>query len=586
MAVSSTSSSTSAATTNSIDVAGIVSQLMAYESKPLDAIKAKLSNQSAVISDLGTIKSKMATFQDAIQAFQDANTFKTASVSNSDSTVVSASVVNGATKGGHSLTVNNVATQSFFSLSGFSSETSSAGIGSDGFTISVGGNSYNSTTLSSGLDSSSSITDLASWINSIGENFQASVVQMDSAGTSWSLKIQGTETGADYAVSYDGLNTINTTKGTASTTETAKVEFAPLAAGETVILGGLTFTAGTSGATAAQLAAAFANIADSTIYTDINTANGLSDAAGGEFTTGVMTDWSTASVVDSSSIVFTSAQANTVLSTHLENAGSAVFSSKTVIQSAADASITFDGESYTRQSNSISDIVDGLTLQLLPGATNTTASITISAGENVAKTQINTLITAYNDLISSYKTMTANSYNSKTPGSFASSPSTLSFIAEIKSRFAQGISYQLSGEAKTISLSTLGIDLQLDGTAQFNQTNYDHAVSNDLGTLSNDLQTILSQGVYFSTDASSTDGLDDYITSQTGTSGSITSVISYEQETIWSLEKQQEAIQTRLDSKQAQLITQYSALNKLLFELSSTSSALTSALDALNKNKN
>jgi hypothetical protein len=77
MAVSSTSSSTSSATTNSIDVAGIVSQLMTYESKPLDAIKAQLSNQSAVISDLGTIKSKMATFQDAIQAFQDANTFKT-----------------------------------------------------------------------------------------------------------------------------------------------------------------------------------------------------------------------------------------------------------------------------------------------------------------------------------------------------------------------------------------------------------------------------------------------------------------------------------------------------------------------------
>ena len=585
MAVSSTSSSTSG-TTNAIDVAGIVSQLMTYESKPLDAIKAKLSTQSAVISDLGTIKSKMATFQDAIQAFQDADTFKTASVTNSDSTVLTASVVNGATKGGHSITVNNVATQSFFSLSGFSSETSVAGIGSDGFTISVGGNSYNSETLDSGLDSSSSISDLASWINSLGENFQASVVQMDSAGTSWSLKIQGTETGADYEVSYEGLNTINTTKGTASSTETANLEFAPLAAGKTVILGGLTFTAGTSGATAAQLAAAFANIADGTTFVDINTDNALSDAAGGVFTAGAMTDWSTASVVNLSSIVFTSSQTNTVLSAHLENTGSAVFSSKMVIQSAADASIIFDGESYTRQSNNITDIVEGLTLQLLPGASNTTASITISAGENVAKTQINALITAYNDLVSTYKTMTANSYNSKTPGSFASSPSTLSFIAEIKNRFAKGISYELAGEAKTISLSTLGIDLQLDGTAQFNQTSYDHAVSNDLGILSNDLQTILAKGVYFSTGASSTDGLDAYITSQTGSSGAITSIISYEQETIWSLEKQQEAIQTKLDSKQAQLISQYSALNTLLFQLSSTSSALTSALDALNNKNN
>jgi flagellar hook-associated protein 2 len=469
-------------------------------------------------------------------------------------------------------------------LSGYSSETSVAGIGSGGFTISVGGNSYNSTTLSSGLNSSSSIKDLAAWINSLGANFQASVVQMDAAGTNWSLKIQGTETGSDNAVTYSGLNTINTSKGTASSTETAKVEFAPVASGKTVILGGLTFTAGSSGATAAQLAAAFASITDGTSYSDINVANGLSDSAGGVFTAGMMTDWSTASVVDLSNIIFTSEQANTVLSTNLENTGTAVFSSKTVIRTATNADITFNGESYSRQSNSISDIVDGLTFQLLPGASNTNATITISAGENVAKTQINTLITAYNDLMSSYKTMTANSYNSKTPGSFASSPSTLSFIGEIKNRFAKGISYELSGEAKTISLSTLGIDLQVDGTAKFNQTSYDHAVSNDLGLLSDTLQTILAKGVYFSTNATSTGGLDAYITSQTGTSGAVTSIISYEQETIWYLEKQQAVIQTKLDSKQAQLISQYSALNTLLFQLSSTSNALTSALDALNKN--
>jgi flagellar hook-associated protein 2 len=583
MAVSSTSSNTSGAT-NAIDVAGIVSQLMTYESKPLDAIKAKLSNQSAVISDLGIIKSKMATFQDAIKTFQYGPTFNTASVTNSDATVLTASVVNGAAKGSHSITVNSVATQSFFSLSGYSSETSVAGIGSGGFTISVGGNSYNSTTLSSGLNSSSSIKDLAAWINSLGANFQASVVQMDAAGTNWSLKIQGTETGSDNAVTYRGLNTINTSKGTASSTETAKIEFAPVASGKTVILGGLTFTAGSSGATAAQLAAAFASITDGTSYSDINVANSLSDSAGGIFTAGTMTDWSTASVVDLSNIVFTSEQANTVLSTNLENTGTAVFSSKTVIRTATNADITFNGESYSRQSNSISDIVDGLTFQLLPGASNTNATITISAGENVAKTQINTLITAYNDLMSSYKTMTANSYNSKTPGSFASSPSTLSFIGEIKNRFAKGISYELSGEAKTISLSTLGIDLQVDGTAKFNQTSYDHAVSNDLGLLSDTLQTILAKGVYFSTNATSTGGLDAYITSQTGTSGAVTSIISYEQETIWYLEKQQAVIQTKLDSKQAQLISQYSALNTLLFQLSSTSNALTSALDALNKN--
>ena len=579
MAVSSTGSSTGSTNTNSIDVAGIVSQLMTYENKPLDAIKTKISNQGTIISDLGVIKSKMAAFQDAVQAFEDANTFQTATVTNSDSSVLTASVANGATKGGHSVTVNSVATQSFFSLSGYTSSTSVAGIGSDGFTISVGGNSYNSATLNSGLSSSSSISSLAAWINSLGENFQATVVQMDSAGTSWSLKIQGTETGADNAVTYSGLNTITTTKGTASSTETAKVEFASLASGKTVTLAGLTFTAGSSGATAAQLAAAFASIANGALYSDINTSNSLSVSAGGVFTAGTMTDWSTNSVVGSNSVVFTSSQANTVLTTHLQNSGTAVFSSQTVIGTAADSSITFDGELYSRQSNSISDIVEGLTLELLPSATNTTTSISIAAGEINAKTQINTLITAYNDLMSTYKTMTANSYNSKTPGSFANSPTTLSFVAEIKNRLAKGISYESAGTIKVISLSSLGVDLELDGTASFNQTNYDEAVSNGL-------QEMLSNGIYFSTSGSSTDGLDAYINSQSGGSGALTSIISYEQETIWSLQSQQDEMQIRLDSKQAQLINQYSALNTLLYNLSSTSSALTSALDALNNQNN
>ena len=579
MAVSSTGSSTGSINTNSIDVAGIVSQLMTYENKPLDAIKTKISNQGTIISDLGVIKSKMAAFQDAVQAFEDANTFQTATVTNSDSSVLTASVANGATKGGHSVTVNSVATQSFFSLSGYTSSTSVAGIGSDGFTISVGGNSYNSATLNSGLSSSSSISSLAAWINSLGENFQATVVQMDSAGTSWSLKIQGTETGADNAVTYSGLNTITTTKGTASSTETAKVEFASLASGKTVTLAGLTFTAGSSGATAAQLAAAFASIANGALYSDINTSNSLSVSAGGVFTAGTMTDWSTNSVVGSNSVVFTSSQANTVLTTHLQNSGTAVFSSQTVIGTAADSSITFDGELYSRQSNSISDIVEGLTLELLPSATNTTTSISIAAGEINAKTQINTLITAYNDLMSTYKTMTANSYNSKTPGSFANSPTTLSFVAEIKNRLAKGISYESAGTIKVISLSSLGVDLELDGTASFNQANYDEAVSNGL-------QEMLSNGIYFSTSGSSTDGLDAYINSQSGGSGALTSIISYEQETIWSLQSQQDEMQIRLDSKQAQLINQYSALNTLLYNLSSTSSALTSALDALNNQNN
>jgi hypothetical protein len=61
----------SASNTTSIDVAAIVEQLMKVENKPLDAIASKISQQKLVISDLGTIQSKVATFQDALKDFEN-----------------------------------------------------------------------------------------------------------------------------------------------------------------------------------------------------------------------------------------------------------------------------------------------------------------------------------------------------------------------------------------------------------------------------------------------------------------------------------------------------------------------------------
>ena len=54
MAVSSTSSSTSGAA--SIDVASVVTQLMTVENKPLDAIKAKITQQQLIMLYLLELK--------------------------------------------------------------------------------------------------------------------------------------------------------------------------------------------------------------------------------------------------------------------------------------------------------------------------------------------------------------------------------------------------------------------------------------------------------------------------------------------------------------------------------------------------
>jgi flagellar hook protein FlgE len=117
--------------------------------------------------------------------------------------------------------------------------------------------------------------------------------------------------------------TITTTSGVSGVSELASVTFSALTAGQTIIMNGLTFTAGSTGATAAQVATAFASIADGDTDDDINTANALTgDDTGGLFTDGTATGWSSGTR-STSTVVFTSTSATNVTDLAETGTGSA-----------------------------------------------------------------------------------------------------------------------------------------------------------------------------------------------------------------------------------------------------------------------
>jgi flagellar hook-associated protein 2 len=468
MAVSSTSSNSSAGT-SSIDVAAIVEQLMTVENKPLDKIQTQIEQKKLVISDLGTIKSKVATFQDALTLFQAPSTFNNSLASSSDATIVSATASNGAVKGNHSVTLTSLATATRNTVTGYTSSTASATVdATNGFAITVAGTTYNTNgnkTVSgvvtanavTVLGASPSITDLKNWINGLGVNVSASVVET-SGSSNWALMIQGTQTGTTNAVSFSGLTGVPAT----------------------------------------------------------------------------LTD--------------------------------------TSVTTAANASFIVNGTTFSRASNTVTDVIDGLTLSLNK-ASSTAQTISVGKGTDVSNDVINTLIKAYNEVMSTHKSMTANSANSDKPGNFANSPATLSFINQIKDSFAKGISYTANGTLTTMSLSTLGIDLQLDGTAKFNSASF--ATASAAG-----LRDTLALGVTMGY-VSSTSNLNTFLTAQVKTGGALNSQITSETTAVQDLTKRKDNLQIRLNSIKTNLVSQYSSLNALLYQLSSTSNSLTSALDAL-----
>lgn len=264
---------------------------------------------------------------------------------------------------------------------------------------------------------------------------------------------------------------------------------------------------------------------------------------------------------------------NGSLSSHPISSAAAVASPSATAygNQAQDAEFTLDGVmEFTRTTNNVDDVLPGTTFNLVSTGV---ANITLAAGPDKGQEVIKAFITAFNDLTTTSKKLTQKGDSSTTAGSLAGSPGALFFINQIKSMLSTGITYESGGVSTALDLYELGIDINSDGTLEFNAVNYANTDS---------IATILSSGINIgSTSFSDTDNLDAFLTSQIQAGGDLSESISNEQDTLYQMSGKEVALQMRLDSKEKSYISQYSSLNALLFKLNNTSGALTSALAGL-----
>ena len=359
---------------------------------------------------------------------------------------------------------------------------------------------------------------------------------------------------------------------------TALLEFPThgLNQGDSVTVGGLSFTASRT-ASSAEIASAFTNLA--------NGASTGSGTAYGSYS-GAISGFSSGAVVNTNQVLFTqidSGTANSIAS--LANIASSTNIALVIagtgltvdkFTTAQDATFTVDDKSYTKTTNTVGDVISGLTLQLTGDAG--IANVSVVLGEDKSEVSIKSFMTAYNDLIKATNTMNANSSNSEKPGTFANSPTSLSFISDIKRKVADGATYNIgktdsTGRPYTMSLSSLGLDYQRDGTLLYNAASLASAKSQGL-------RDKLLSGLRIGY-SSSSNNLADLLKSQMSSIGVLTNQTSSSSESLSSLNKEKDRLEERLNKIKAGHIAQYSNLNKLLFQLNLTSQSLTSALDGL-----
>lgn len=149
--------------------------------------------------------------------------------------------------------------------------------------------------------------------------------------------------------------------------------------------------------------------------------------------------------------------------------------SSNTLQVAQDAKLSIGGVAVTSASNLVSNAIPGVNLALTQ-PTSTPTTITISNDENALANQVQSFITAYNDVVNlghqDAGYATTNAANTLLQGDTA--------INSSLDQIAQLVANQVSGATGTYStLASVGINLNSDGTLAFDATKFSAAVQAD-----------------------------------------------------------------------------------------------------------
>lgn len=247
-------------------------------------------------------------------------------------------------------------------------------------------------------------------------------------------------------------------------------------------------------------------------------------------------------------------------------------------QAGEDASFTINGQTFTRSSNIVDEALTGVRLQLQgPGD----AAISV-ASDNSAKAQ--SLLTnvgqAYNDLMASYTELTKFNADPEKRGSLYGFMDLRTMIDSVSLSFMTPLTRANSSlvqqsitdtTGNPISFTSLGLELQLDGTLLFDAAIYESAVTHGaIDQLANGsvspTRSIVNDAMTFG--------------------GKVDSYISAFEDQKSTLQNRIQDLQTRKTEKMARYRAQYASLDALLYRLQALNSSLTPTFTALNNSKN
>lgn len=388
-----TNISAASVTTPSINVASIVSQLIAAEQQPITGLNTRITSYQSKISAIGTIQSALASFQTAAQGVNSLS-FNSFTANASNSSALSATASSIAQPGSYSLSVSQLAQAQSLVAAGQPSATTPIGSGT-ATTLTFDFGTIAGGTLSNGSYSGASFTSNGGATKSVTIN--------SSNNTLSGIRdaINAANIGVSATIINDGSSSPNR----------------------------LVLTSTTPGV-----------------------ANSMKISVSGDATL--------------SSLL---AQDPT---------GTQNLSQTSIAQ---NANFTVNGVPISKSSNTVSDVIPGVTLNL-SGTSASPFTLAIAPDTTSVTTSINSFVKAYNAVIKAIQSQTGYDPTTKVAGTLQGDVS----LSIIQSQMAAMLSRNIgSNQSGFNNLAQIGIGFQQDGTIAVNATTLGSALSSNYQGVAN-----------------------------------------------------------------------------------------------------
>lgn len=564
-----------------LDIESLVKGLVSAEGTPItQRLNLKETSLQADLSALGTLKGALSSFQTSAQGLKDIAAFKarTATSSNAGSFTVSANST--AVAGSFAIRVDQLAAAAKVRTSAvptttvvsgaYAQATQAAGTTTTDtvWNMTVDGLAFSTKTTTAGItgtptnvssDTAQLATDLATFLGahagySATGTFAAGNLKITKNDGSSVLIEQAVTGGADggaIAQATFGAGFVGTTTGSAFASDTALVGAGVLNIG----LGATHFNITTSAAT--TLAGLRDLINQSSTNPGISASIVKVNATNSQLvlTSTVTGAANTISVAATPDVPAPPNDLSRLASANLVS-----------VQTAADAKIQLDGQSITRTSNSLSDVISGVTIALVKADSNASPeTLSVAVDKGAATSRVNDFIKAYNSLAGTLTTLSNyNTATGKATPLFGDAT-----LRGIQNQLRQVLSTPVAGSVAGVStLADIGINTNKAGLLVLDSVKLDKVITANADAVPQ----------LFASANGLSPSFDKVLTNYLSDNSTLSSRVDGVNKRIGGVTAERVQLQLRLASMEARYRKQFTAMDNLLGQLKSTGTFLTQQL--------